>query len=473
MCLPGGRWRSGVAQPFPTIDPNLTPSPEPAHHSFTLCADLSETSRARQLVLPLAVDAGFSGERCFDIQVAASEACANAIEHSPPDSPVELEVLAYGDRLEVQVEGRGRFELPAVAARERAHRGLGLPLMAKLSDHLALYSGPRGGTRIALTFYRPGFKDGNADSVTPPTIAELLAENQLVSAIMASFTDEVWFADPQKRFTLINEVALGEFHLAASEGVGVEELVERSEIYRADMSPRPVDEAPPLRALAGEVVRNEEEVVRTPATGELQHRLVSAAPVRDLSGTVIGAVSTVRDITERKLAQTRAEESEERLRQVMDSIQDDFYVLDRDWNFVYASRLFAARIGKEPEDFVGRNIWEMFPDHLGTMIEENFRATMRQREVRRFVMPGKNGDAWYGMACFPSSEGITVLGTDITERERAEAALRATNEELERFNRAMVGRELRMVELKQEVNRLCRRCGEAPRYAEVEDPDRH
>ena len=60
-----------------------------------------------------------------------------------------------------------------------------------------------------------------------------------------------------------------------------------------------------------------------------------------------------------------------------------------------------------------------------------------------------------------------VLSTlvDITERKRAEEALRASNAELARFNQAMVGRELRMIELKQEVNALCAQLGEAPHYA--------
>ena len=58
---------------------------------------------------------------------------------------------------------------------------------------------------------------------------------------------------------------------------------------------------------------------------------------------------------------------------------------------------------------------------------------------------------------------------DITARKRAEEALRqkaealrASNAELEQFNRAMVGRELRMIELKQEINEMCGRLGEPP-----------
>jgi len=42
--------------------------------------------------------------------------------------------------------------------------------------------------------------------------------------------------------------------------------------------------------------------------------------------------------------------------------------------------------------------------------------------------------------------------------------LRQTNAELQAFNNAMVGRELRMIELKQEIDALCVKYGEPPRY---------
>ena len=53
---------------------------------------------------------------------------------------------------------------------------------------------------------------------------------------------------------------------------------------------------------------------------------------------------------------------------------------------------------------------------------------------------------------------------DITERTLAEEEILRHVEELERFNRATVGRELRMIELKKEVNELRVRLGEGPHY---------
>jgi len=67
---------------------------------------------------------------------------------------------------------------------------------------------------------------------------------------------------------------------------------------------------------------------------------------------------------------------------------------------------------------------------------------------------------------------MQAIVRDISKRKAGEKALRqkleelhASNNELEQFNRASVGRELRMIELKEEINELCRRLGEAPRHA--------
>ncbi len=59
---------------------------------------------------------------------------------------------------------------------------------------------------------------------------------------------------------------------------------------------------------------------------------------------------------------------------------------------------------------------------------------------------------------------------DLIEHARTQAALRASNDELTRFNNAMVGREMRMIELKKEINQMCARLGEPAGYPEAEKP---
>jgi PAS domain S-box-containing protein len=134
-------------------------------------------------------------------------------------------------------------------------------------------------------------------------LVQIEEERNKLTSLINSIPDEVWFTDTQKKFTLANPSALNEFGLKNSDNIDVERFAKSLEIFRPDGSSRPVEEAPPLRALTGEEVKNLEEVVLIPSRQELRHRQVNASPVRDANGNIIGAISVVRDITDRKRAE--------------------------------------------------------------------------------------------------------------------------------------------------------------------------
>ncbi|WP_407311621.1 response regulator [Desulfosporosinus sp. SB140] len=145
---------------------------------------------------------------------------------------------------------------------------------------------------------------------------------------------------------------------------------------------------------------------------------------------------TCTEVTERVVNKTRIEEQvkiiefqNKKINDILSSIRDDVYVLDFDFNFVFANHQFTSRIGKEPKDLIGSNIWDVLPKYKGTLFEKNFRAAMNTRAITRFEVSGKYTDAYYRMAAFPSAEGITVLGIDIIEHKKAEEALRKSETE--------------------------------------------
>jgi PAS domain S-box-containing protein len=94
-----------------------------------------------------------------------------------------------------------------------------------------------------------------------------------------------------------------------------------------------------------------------------------------------------------------------------------------------------------------------------------FRIVRPDGEVRHIKAFGK---------AFHDKDGkpvrMTGINYDVTQSRQAEESLRSHNEELGRFNRAATGRELRMVELKKEINQLCQQLGQAAPYV-VTDAD--
>ena len=183
----------------------MTITRPPTKQAFTLQGNLHEAARVRAFLRQLAAEElGFPPERTFDVLVAVSEATANAVQHAHGSGEVRVEIEVLGDRLEVSVRGTGEFQVPA-PAEGREHRGLGLPLMATLSDHLALYSRPDGGTLVTLTFYLPG-RHG-PESTLPPSLVEQLAQNNLLDQVLSHLADAFAVYDEEWRVVYLNELA--------------------------------------------------------------------------------------------------------------------------------------------------------------------------------------------------------------------------------------------------------------------------
>jgi hypothetical protein len=113
------------------------------------------------------------------------------------------------------------------------------------------------------------------------------------------------------------------------------------------------------------------------------------------------------------------------------------------------------------------------PDDMAAILE-NLQA-IREGRVREFTVEKrcrrKDGSTvWVSLTVSPLREDgkphatYIAIVQDITQRKLAETAIQAQLEELHRWNQVTLGRETRVLELKQEVNALLARAGEAPRY---------
>lgn len=119
--------------------------------AIELKADSAELAEVRRFVEEAAQDAGLQTERIFDLKVAVSEACANAVEHAGRDSDTfSVEATLEVNKLTFVVSDSGVFRPPVLPRQTSQNLGLGLPLMVALMDEVQFCRAPGGGTMVKL-----------------------------------------------------------------------------------------------------------------------------------------------------------------------------------------------------------------------------------------------------------------------------------------------------------------------------------
>jgi PAS domain S-box-containing protein len=282
-------------------------------------------------------------------------------------------------------------------------------------------------------------------------------EREKMLALINSITDEVWFCDTQGNFVLRNEAALERIGIRTPGIVSVERILKEVEIYRPDGSPRPPQDAQPLRALKGEDIRNEEEIVRIPATGELRHRQVNASPVRNSDGNIIGSVCVVCDVTERREAEQELEkyrqhlqelvkertaelqQSEENFRQSIENSPLGIRIVTAEGKTLYANRSLLDIYGYETIEELKntpvseRYTPESYTEHLerkamrkqGIVVPDSYQISIVRRDGElRHLQVRRREVLWGGQTEFQSTY------EDITEQKYAEERLAALSRRL-------------------------------------------
>jgi serine/threonine-protein kinase RsbW len=123
-----------------------------AYLSESAPAAPASVSWARQLLGDFAAAAGLAGQRLEDVRLAISEAVTNAVAYAYDGAPGEIQVIAavVGDELWLVIadDGNGMHARPS----EARGLGLGLGLMAQLSDALTILARASGGVEVRMRF---------------------------------------------------------------------------------------------------------------------------------------------------------------------------------------------------------------------------------------------------------------------------------------------------------------------------------
>jgi PAS domain S-box-containing protein len=271
-------------------------------------------------------------------------------------------------------------------------------------------------------------------------------ESGLQAAILAQLTEGVIVADAAGRITFVNESA-ARLHGVAEIGVVPNKYSDTYHLFTEDGRPFPPAELPLTRAIAGETVLNARwRVLRPDGTWVLA--VGSARPVLDASGAQVASVLTVRDDTERDAAERRVRENEARLRALTDNLPGGMvYQISTgadgsERRFLFVSQSHEQLTGISADEVLSDPSipYQLInPDDRQKLVQAEADSIRDQRpfDVQVRFRRADGEERWCRILSAPreQDDGSLIwdgLQIDITDRIKAELALRELNANLEK-----------------------------------------
>jgi len=130
----------------------------------------------------------------------------------------------------------------------------------------------------------------------------------------------------------------------------------------------------------------------------------------------------------------------QRLDDLIESVSDAFYAVDRQWRVVICNRAAEAFFGFGRETVLGRDLWDIFPEGRERPFGQACMAAMERGEVSQIEAPsafrvGRFVELRIGPL---RAGGVAVALRDVTERVRAERKTKAAEEHKSEIRRASI-----------------------------------
>lgn len=123
---------------------------------------------------------------------------------------------------------------------------------------------------------------------------------------------------------------------------------------------------------------------------------------------------------------------------ILESIGDAFFAVDHNWTVTYWNKHAVSLLNCPKGTILKKNLWDIFPDAIGTPFQFKYESTMQDRKKRHFEAFFERTSSWFEVSVYPSQEGLSIFFQDITQRKNSEVRLRELNKNLRAHTRELV-----------------------------------
>ena len=216
-----------------------------------------------------------------------------------------------------------------------------------------------------------------------------------------------------------------------------------------------------------------------PAEGEIKWIRINASPSHSPEGGVIYN-GFILDITERKLAEQEFIKSERKNKAMSQAVDDALVMINGKGKVMFWNQAAVNLFGYTAEEAMGMDFHKMAvpeAERVKSMAGlERFSRTGEGAvigsglQVRAKNRKGEEFPVEVSISAFQVDDEWFAVGTvrDITDRKKAEEELQQNLEDLERFSSMVIGREEKMIQLKEEINELLIQSGKGEKYKIVQ-----
>ena len=157
-------------------------------------------------------------------------------------------------------------------------------------------------------------------------------------------------------------------------------------------------------------------------------------PVRAESGNVIDVRGFLKNISGKVSDRAGLVHYAKILAELFDSLSGSYFVIDHDWNFSMVNAEFAAALGRDQADLIGKNFWSELPHAVGTALQTKYENAMVSCRADDFVYFSDFLQRWTHVKAVPVAEGLAVHVQDVTEQRLQQNQLRLLETAVSRQN---------------------------------------